>query len=182
MGVDPATCTEEVSPSYTIGTFRLFVQKEGATGETEIGDIQTGGFQFTPTVVEHRRGIDNSLDWLLKNGSDYIINATGDELTVFNVQTLLNEDTVPVSGGCRIPFTGGRCVPSYYVRLEHDFPCLAKSINVVFWRAQILADTTITFDRTTPSSFPIVIRSLHCGTHPSNPFGYWFQSESCPPS
>lgn len=180
---DPALCTEEVNPNYTIGTFDLYVLPEGGVTETLIGNITTGGFQFTPTIVEHRRGKDNSLDALFRIGSDYIINFTADEITIANLAIMLNEDTVSVAGGCQIPFTGGRCLPSYYVRLEHDFPCQDKSLNVVFWRAQILNDFTLGFDPGTPSSFPGVIRSLSCESiHAANPFGYLFISEDCPPS
>lgn len=181
MGTNPATCTEEASPNYTIGTFDLYVQPSGATSETLVGNIQTGGFQFTPTIVEHRRGKDNSLDALFKIGSDYIINGTLDELNPFNLAMILNEDYVTVGGGCRINLTGGRCVKTYYARLEHTFPCKTKALSVVFWRAQILADTTVTFDPATPSNFPVVVKSLSCESqHPTNPFGYLFISEACP--
>jgi hypothetical protein len=179
---DPILCTETVNPNYTIGTFQLFVQPEGGS-ERDMGNIQTGSFQFTPNVVEHREGITNSLDALFKIGSDYIINATGDEVTADNFQILLNEDAVIEAGGCKIPLSGDRCVKTYGVRLVHAFPCQDKTLTITFWRAAILADVTFNFDPTANASFPFAIRSLSCASqHPTEPFGKIFITEPCPSS
>ncbi len=179
---DPLLCTESLNPNYTIGTFQLFAQSEGGS-EFNMGNIQTGSFQFTPNIVEHRRGIDNSLDALFKIGSDYIINATGDELTAQNIATLLNEDTITVAGGCKIPLQGDRCLRTYGIRLFHQFPCADKTLEVIFWRAAILADVTFNFDSGANASFPFQIRALSCESiHPAEAFGTIVVTEPCPPS
>ena len=117
---DPANCTEALNRNYTIGTFQLFIRPEGGS-EIDVGNIQSGGFEFTPTIVEHRRGIDNNLDANFKIGSDFFINFTGDEITSQILSVLLNEDLVQVAGNCQIPLTGSKCVRDYGVRLEHEF-------------------------------------------------------------
>ena len=179
---DPASCTEEVNPSYTIGSFDLFVRPSGGT-EFNVGDIDTGGIQFTPNVVEKRRGKDNSLAALFRIGSDYIINFTFSEITIQNMGMMYNEDLVPFAGGCLIPFTGSRCVRTYAVRLEHDFPCEDKQLVVVFWRAAILNDFTAPLDPGTPSAVAGSIRALNCeSVHPNMPYGYLYISEACPTS
>jgi len=179
---DPILCTETVNPNYTIGTFTLFLQPSGGV-ERSVGNIQTGSFQFTPQLFEHRRGIDNSLDDILNIGSDYIINATGDEITADNLGAFLNETPANAVDGCRIPLTGSRCVRYYGARLVHFFPCQTKSVEIILWRTIILADTTLNFDATANAAFPLLIRALSCASiHPAEPYGRITFSEACPAS
>ena len=179
----PDLCTETTNPNYTIGTFALRVRESGAAQDFSVGNITTGSFQFTPNILEHRRGVDNELDALFRIGSDYIINATADEITARNMAMVLNESYVTVGGGCEIPLQGERCVRTYGVELVHDFPCEAKTLTIFFWRAQILADTPFNFDTGANASFPIVIRALACDTaHPTQRFGKLVFNEPCPVS
>lgn len=179
---DPALCTEATNPNYTIGTFRLYVRPEGGD-EIEIGNIQTGSFEFAVNTVEHRRGTDNSLDAIFAIGKDYIINFTADEITSGNLSVLLNEDYVTVSGGCQVPFTGDRCVREYGVRLVHQFPCAEKTLTIIFWRAIILSPFTLSFDAGANANFGGIVRAMNCeSAHPSNPYGYAFITEACPTS
>ncbi len=180
MPNDPALCTESANPNYTIATFALYVTPSGEA-EFNVGNIQTGGFQHTPNVFEHRRGIDNSLDMILRIGVDYMINFTADEITTANLAMMLNETPVPTAGGCRIPLTGDRCVTEYGARLVHVFPCATKTLTIDIWRAVILGDFTLTFDPADVASFPGVIRALYCGSiHPSEPYGRIEIDEACP--
>lgn len=184
---NPAECTEAVNENYTIGTFELFIRPAGGS-EVDIGNIQTGGFQVTPNIVEHRRGIDNSLDAIFKIGTDYLINFTADEITIANLGVMLNETLVSTAAGCKAPLTGSRCVEEYGVRLEHVFAgeCpgdVLKVLSIIFWRAVILSDFTLNFDATTNAAFDSVIRALTCeSAHPAEPYGYVEITEPCPPS
>lgn len=179
---NPALCTEAVNENYTIGTFYLYLQAENGI-EFSVGNIQTGSFTFRPNIVEHRRGVDNSLDALFKVGSDYLINFTGDEITSRNIGTLLNEDPVNEAGGCKVPLTGSLCVRDYGARLLHTFPCSGKTLEVTFWRAAILAEFTLNFEQANVASFAGEIRALACSSiHPTEPYGKLVLLETCPAS
>jgi hypothetical protein len=180
---NPGLCTEATNPNYTIGTFRLRVREEGAVSDFDVGNITTGNFEYTPNVVEHRRGIDNSLDALFRIGTDYTINFTGDEVTAENLAMLLNETMVNVAGGCQIPLTGSRCVKEFGVELTHDFPCQERSLVVTFWRAAILAAFTLNFEAGGNAAFTGAIRALDCSSvHPGAPYGTLFDTRPCPAS
>lgn len=180
---NPAACSEATNPNYTIGTFVLRVREEGAASDFSVGNISGGNFDFNPNTVEHRRGVDNSLDALFKIGSDYTINFTGDEITAQNLGMLLNETIVDIGGGCEVPLTGDRCVKEYGVELTHDFPCQTKSLTIVFWRAVILGQFALNFDATAPAAFTGAVRALDCtSAHPAKPYGRIFFSEACPVS
>lgn len=179
---NPALCTESLDPAFTIGTFDLYVQPANAS-EQLIGNIDTGGFQFTPNTLEHRDGKTNSLDALFVLGKDYFINFTTDTINAYNLATLLNEDTINVAEGCKIPFTGSRCVRSYGARLLHFFPCGTRTLEIVFHRAAILSEFTLNFERETPATMAGIIRSLKCeSANPNDPFGYAILSGTCPAS
>jgi hypothetical protein len=179
--LDPNQCTEVLDPNQTIGTFSLSVRQAGAASAFDVGNITTGGFQITPTVIDSRSGIDGSLLSIFRTGTDYTINFTANYITIRNLAMILNEDFGTVAGGCEIPLTGDRCVKEYGVLLSHDFPCQGKSLNIEFWRAAILVDTTVAFDLGAPNNFPGVFRALNCASaHPTRPFGRVFVSEACP--
>ncbi|MDX1388212.1 MAG: hypothetical protein R3344_03430 [Acidobacteriota bacterium] len=180
---NPALCTETVNPNYTAGTFQLFLREEGASAEFDVGNIDTGGFQFTPTVLEHRKGTNNSLDSIIRTGSDYTINFTAHEITARNLAAMLNESFVEVAGECQVKLTGSRCVPTYGVRLLHDFPCEDKSMEIIFWRAAILVDFTLAFTRDSWAELPGAIRALDCSSqHATEPYGRVTFTEPCPAS
>ena len=177
---DPALCTEAVNPNYTAGTFTLYVTPEGEA-EQNIGNINTGGFQFTPNMLEHRRGIDNSLDFIMLLGKDFFINFTADEITIGNMAIALNETPVPTASGCKIPLTGDRCVKEYGARLVHNYPCQEKTMTITIWRAAILSDWTLAFDAGAFASYANQIRALYCGSaHPTEPYGKMEIDEPCP--
>lgn len=179
---DPALCTEALDESLTLGTFRLFLTKPGGS-EHEVGNIETGSFEYTPNIFEHRRGLDNSLDAQIALGRDYIINFETDSITIANIADLLNEDTVNDVDGCQIPLTGSRCVINYGVRLLHFFPCGDKTLEIEFWRASILAPFTLTFERENPATLQGIIKSLNCESiHPTEPYGRITITETCPAS
>lgn len=184
---DPGLCTESINENYTIGTFHLYARPAGGL-EIDIGNIQTGSFQVTPNILEHRRGIDNSLDAIFRIGTDYIINFTGDEISIANLGLLLNEDLVATAAGCKAPFTGSRCVKEYGIRLTHDFAgeCpgdTLKTLTIIMWRAVILSDSTFNFDPGANTNFDSIIRALSCASvHPAEPYGYAEITEPCPAS
>lgn len=179
---DPSLCTEALDETLTLGTFRLFIQAAGGT-EQEVGNIETGSFEYTPNIFEHRRGLDNSLDAQIALGRDYIINFTTDSITTRNLAVLLNEQTVNSVEGCEIPLTGSRCVIQYGVRLLHFFPCGDKTLEIEFWRASILAPFTLNFERENPATLQGIIKSLNCeSTHPTEPYGRITITETCPAS
>jgi len=180
---NPQQCSEVLDPNQTIGTFALSVRQAGAASAFDVGNITTGGFQVTPQIVESRSGVDGSLLTLFRTGTDYTINFTANTITAQNIAMFLNEDFDSVAGGCEVPLTGSRCVTEYGVLLSHDFPCASKTLNIEFWRAAILIDTTLAFDPGTPTNFPGVFRALSCASaHPTRPFGRVFLSEPCPVS
>lgn len=179
---DPALCTEALDESLTLGTFRLFIQAEGGS-EQEVGNIETGSFQYTPNIFEHRRGLDNSLDAQIALGRDYTINFTTDAITVRNLAVLLNEPTVNDVDGCQIPLRGSRCVEQYGVRLLHFYPCGEKTLEIEFWRAAILSEFTLNFERENPATIQGIIKALNCeSAHPTEPYGRITITESCPDS
>jgi hypothetical protein len=182
VSLDPALCLESANPNYTIGTFELFVTLEGGT-VIAIGNIATGNFTFTPNIVEHRRGIDNSLDAIFAIGKDYTINVTADEVTARNLSIFLNEDFVNVAAGCKVPFTGSRCTREYGIELVHDFPCQTKTLTIVFYRAVILGEFALEFTADGFATFTGAVRSLDCSSlHPSDPFGFGLITGLCPTS
>jgi hypothetical protein len=180
---NPALCTESIDQALTLGTFRLFIQAAGGT-EQEVGNIETGSFQYTPNILEHRRGIDNSLDALFALGRDYIINFTTDAITAQNLAALLNEDPVNTIDGCKIPLTGNRCVRAYGARLLHLFPCESEgTLEVIFWRAAILSEFTLNFEREAVATVQGVIKALNCASaHPTEPYGTVTLFGTCPAS
>lgn len=178
---DPALCTETTNDNYTLGTFDLFLQPEGGA-EFLVGNISAGSFDFEPTIVEHRRGKDNSLDFIVASGKDYTISFTGDEITAKNLAALLNETAVTVDGECKVPLIGERCTVEYGARLVHEFPCQDKTLEITFWRAIILAPFSLEFG-TEFASFTGTVRALSCeSAHPAEPFGKIEISEPCPTS
>lgn len=180
VSLDPALCTEEANSNYTAGTFTLYVTPEGEA-EQNIGNINSGGFQFTPNILDHRRGIDNSLDFRMLLGVDYMINFTADEITVGNLAIALNETPVPTASGCKIPLTGNRCVREYGARLVHNWPCAEKTMTIYIWRASILADWTLSFESGNFASYANTITALYCGSqHPTEPYGRVEIDEPCP--
>ncbi len=179
---DPLLCTESVDETLTLGTFRLFITRPGGS-EQEIGNIETGGFQYTPNIFEHRRGLDNSLDAQIALGRDYAINFTTDSISTYNLSVLLNEETVNGVDECIIPLTGSRCVINYGVRLLHFFPCGDKTLEIEFWRASILSEFEMNFERENPATIQGVIKSLNCESqHPTEPYGRITITEACPSS
>lgn len=179
---DPALCSETANPNYTFGTGELFIQPTGGI-EFSLGNIENVQFVYTPNLLEHRRGIDNSLDAIFAVGKDYTLNFQADEITSRNLGVLLNEDTVQAGGDCEVPFTGDRCTRTYGVRFVHEMPCEEKTVAITFWRAVILAELTLEFTREGFATFGTSIRSLFCGSaHPTNPYGKLAISETCPAS
>lgn len=175
---NPALCTETINPNYTFGTFDLYLQPADGT-EFLVGNISTGAFAFSPTLLEHRLGKTNSLDAIFANGKDYTINFTGDEITSQNLAAILNETQVTVAGGCEIPLVGERCIITYGARLVHNFPCQSKFMEITFWRAAILADSELGFSEDF-ASFTGSLRSLSCASaHPTQPYGKIFFSAPC---
>lgn len=172
---NPALCTESLEVNIKTGTFRLFLQEENGV-EFEVGDIQEGDFTFTPQTIEHRRGLDNSLDGIFSIGKDYIINFTTHSLTTKNIAVLLNEPTVNTVDGCKVPFTGGTCVLTYGARMLIPFQCNDKLIEITMWRAQILSEFTMSFTREDFASVTGSIKALDCSSvHPNEPFGQWVE-------
>jgi hypothetical protein len=179
---NPAACTEAIDQALTLGTFRLYVQSENGV-EQEVGNIVTGGFQHTPNVIQHRRGIDNSIDAQFVTGRDYIVNFTTDRISAFVMKTLLNEDAVNVDGGCEIPLQGSRCVREYGMRLLHFFPCGDEYAEITFWRASILGDFTLNFEREEFATVQGTITALACeSAHPNQIYGKVFFNDACPAS
>jgi hypothetical protein len=179
---NPALCTEAIDQALTFGTFQLFIQTAGGA-EQEVGNIAAGSFQYTPNILEHRRGIDNSLDAIFAIGRDYIINFTTDRTTAFVLSRLLNETPVNVAAGCKIPLTGSRCTTSYGARLLHYFPCGTQSLEITFWRAVILSEFTQEFQRETFAEVQGTIKALSCASaHPNEPYGQIIFSGTCPAS
>jgi hypothetical protein len=179
---DPALCTETANPNYTFGTGEIFLTPAGEL-EFSLGNVISVAFVFTPNLLEHRRGIDNSLDAIYAIGKDYTFNFTADEITSQNLGVLLNEDLVDFEGGCQVPFTGDRCTRNYGVRFVHEFPCEDKTVTIVFWRAVILAELTLEFTQTGFAQFGSSIRALNCSSaHPTQPYGYLEVSGACPAS
>lgn len=180
---DPALCTETVDPNATLGTFTLRAREFGSATDFDIGNITVGGVQVTPTVVERRSGLDNSLLDLFKTGTDYFVNFTTDTITIRTLAMIFNEDLITVAGGCEFGLVGGRCVKTYGIELTHDFPCEEKTLTVEMWRAAVVVDATVAFDPTTPANFSGQFRALSCASaHPTQPFGRVFISEPCPVS
>jgi hypothetical protein len=182
VSLDPVLCTEAANPNYTLGTFELLITPEGGV-EFSLGNIASGNFTFTPNVIEHRRGIDNSRDAIFALGKDYTINITADEITARNLSVFLNEDLVTVAEGCKVPLVGERCTREYGVRLIHDFPCQDKTLTVVMWRAVILGEFVMEFSTDGFASFTGAVQALSCESfHPTEPYGYFLISEPCPSS
>lgn len=182
VSLDPLLCVEESNANYTAGTFELLITPEGGV-EFSLGNIASGNFTFTPNILEHRRGIDNSLDKRIALGKDYFINITADEITARNFAVFLNEDFFTVAEGCKVPLTGDRCVREYGVRLIHDFPCLDKTLTIVMWRASILGEFVTEFSGDGWASFTGSVQALSCASaHPTEPYGYILVSEACPAS
>jgi len=168
---DPALCTETLDLTIKTGTFRLFLQEAGLP-EFEVGDIQEGDFTFTPQTIEHRRGLDNSIDGIFSIGKDYTINFTTNSLTTKNLAVLLNEPTVNIAEGCKIPLSGGTCVDQFGARMLIPFQCNDRLYEITFWRAQILSEFTMTFSREDFAAITGSIRALDCSSaHPNEPFG-----------
>lgn len=179
---DPAVCTDLVNPNYTINTFRLYLTPVGGP-EIDMGNVQTGNFQVTHQTLEHRAGIDNSLDSVLRVGTDYYINATLDEITPDLLSVITNEDFVAVAEGCKIPLTGSNCAKIWGVRFNHAFPCSTKNLNIYFWAANVLGDFPVNFDAGAVAAVPLVIRALKCDiAHPAEPYGYMVMTQPCPRS
>jgi hypothetical protein len=180
--LDPALCTETLDENYTVGTFDLYLTPSGGQ-EFLVGNIVAGSeFAFDVEVLEHRLGKTNALDAVLALSKDYTINFTTDSITARNLAALLNETAVTVSGECKIPLIGERCVTTYGVRLVHEFPCATKSFEITFWRAQILAPFTMTFG-TEFAQIAGSIRALSCESiHPAEPYGKIEFSQVCPTS
>lgn len=178
---DPADCTTAVDPGYTAGTFDLFMTPEGGD-EFDVGTISTGAFNQEIELLEHRRGKDNALDFIIKLSTDYIVDFTADQLTARNIGMLLNEDPVTVGADCEIPLRADRCVKHYGMRLVHDFPCADRSLEIWFWLAMIAEPFTVPFEPGAWSTLPGRIRSLFCPEHPTQPFGKLVFSGVCPVS
>lgn len=175
---NPALCTETINPNYTFGTFDLYLQPANGD-EFLVGNISSGNFNPATTILEHRLGKTNSLDAIFKQGQDYIINFTGDEITSQNLAALLNETQTTVAGGCEIPLVGERCIITYGARLVHNFPCQSKFMEITFWRAGILGDFELGFSEDF-ASFTGSLRALSCASaHPTQPYGKIFFSAPC---
>ena len=84
----------------------------------------------------------------------------------------MNEPTVNVAEGCKVPLSGGTCVETFGARMLIPFQCNDRLYEITFWRAQILSESTMTFSREDFAAVTGSIRALDCtSNHPNEPFG-----------
>lgn len=158
--------TPTVEPTGETGYWIPNVTTGAGWPEWWVGNIQVGSFSYVPTILEHRRGVDNSLDGVFTMGKDYTVTFTADELTGFNLAMVLSENTVLVGDGqgsnIYIPLRGAKTFNEYGVKLIHVFPDNETKLIVEFWRAAIMQEFTLDFSRDSFAAFQGTIRALYC--------------------
>ena len=171
-------CTNQgggLAGNYLLGTFSLEVRDLASSAYWNIGNIVVGSFAHTPTVIEHRRGTDNSLDGTFVMGKDYVINFTADEVTAWNIAMMLNETPMTMSasgtGSIIIKLEGKKSFREYAVRLIHNFSAGDTDMYIEIPRASIMSEWSLEFNRDNFGGFTGQIRALKCSNHGLTDFG-----------
>lgn len=177
-------CTETIPDDYLINTGDAW-WCDASDGVThDLGNVKLLNFQYTPNVIEHRRGKDGAVDALIPVSEDFLLTVTVDRFNPRNVALMFGQDLVSSVSGCEVPLKKRSCGREGSFQFIHDVRCSGgtKTVQIDIWRAAILAQATFSFGETLVE-FPLAVRALPCdSTHPDNPYGRILFTGACPAS
>lgn len=159
-------------PDYTLGTWRVYLTREGEVSEFELGEVIIANVRDPAEIFrsyEDSAALDTK--YYVAYRDEVIIRVAVETVNPRLLDIAFNTTETPIVGGYQLVFESLARQGVFKVRMVHEMSCRDAELELVLHRAGIAQPVEMPWSQDTLASAELEFHAMLCPNE-TEPFGY----------